>query len=177
QFRVGDIPSIYYIPDFVSEETERSILAHAYAVEDESSSWVKLRTRRLQCWGGQPGPDFRPGPLPPWTKVLCDNFVSRGLVGTADKLDHLLLNGKLCIKSYQPGQGIMPHTDGPYYAPLTATLSLGSDAIMHFSPRVGTNDIGRVETHPLASVVLRNRSLVVFTDEAYTNLMHSIDDV
>lgn len=71
----------------------------------------------------------------------------------------------------------MPHTDGPFYAPRTATLSLGSDAIMHFSPRIAAEDIGRpgVDSSPLASLVLRERCLVVFADDAYSNLLHGID--
>ena len=67
---------------------------------------------------------------------------------------------------YKPGQGIMPHTDGPFYAPRTATLSVGSDAVMHFSPRVAAADIGRpgVDARPLSSLVLKRRCLVVFAD-------------
>ena len=71
----------------------------------------------------------------------------------------------------------MPHTDGPFYAPRTATLSLGSDAVMHFSPRVAAEDIGKpgVDSKPLASLVLRERCLVVFADDAYSRLLHGID--
>lgn len=73
----------------------------------------------------------------------------------------------------------MPHTDGPFYEPRTATLSLGSDAVMHFSPRIETSHIGRpgVETRAQASLVLRALSLVVFADDAYSRLLHSIDAV
>lgn len=80
---------------------------------------------------------------------------------------------------YQPGQGIMAHTDGPFYQPRTATLSLGSDAVMHFSPRLAPADVGRpgVESRPQASLVLRARCLVVFADDAYSNQLHSIDAV
>lgn len=80
---------------------------------------------------------------------------------------------------YQPGQGIMAHTDGPFYQPRTATLSLGSDAIMHFSPRLAPADVGRpgVESRPQASLVLRARCLVVFADDAYSGQLHSIDAV
>lgn len=73
----------------------------------------------------------------------------------------------------------MAHTDGPFYQPRTATLSLGSDAVMHFSPRLAPADVGRpgVESRPQASLVLRARCLVVFADEAYSNQLHSIDTV
>ncbi|CAN0338916.1 unnamed protein product [Hapterophycus canaliculatus] len=73
----------------------------------------------------------------------------------------------------------MAHTDGPFYEPRTATLSLGSDAVMHFSPRVETSRIGSpgVETRAQASLVLRACCLVVFAEEAYSHLLHSIDAV
>ncbi|CAM9661728.1 unnamed protein product [Discosporangium mesarthrocarpum] len=170
EFRVGSIPSIFYIPDFVTEVDEQSILSWIYAIPD-GPEWKTLRTRRLQCWGGQPGKDFLPEPLPPWMDPLCDNLVARGVIKEEDRLNHILLN------EYQPGQGILAHTDGPYYAPLVATLSLGSDAIMHFSPRVRADEIGRVDTDPVSSLVLRRRCLVVFTEKAYTELLHSIDAV
>lgn len=82
-------------------------------------------------------------------------------------------------KEYQPGQGIMPHTDGPYYVPRTATLSLESDAIMHFSPRLAAAEIGQpgVKTGPESSVVLKARCLVVFAEDAYSRLLHGIDAV
>lgn len=73
----------------------------------------------------------------------------------------------------------MAHTDGPFYQPRTATLSLESDAIMHFSPRLAAADVGRpgVESRPQASLVLRARCLVVFADDAYSKQLHSIDAV
>lgn len=73
----------------------------------------------------------------------------------------------------------MPHTDGPSYEPRTATLSLESDAIMHFSPRLAADEIGRpgVNAGPQSSVVLRARCLVVFAEEAYSRLLHGIEAV
>lgn len=73
----------------------------------------------------------------------------------------------------------MAHTDGPFYEPRTATLSLGSDAVMHFSPRLAAADVGRpgVDSRPQASLVLRRRCLVVFADDAYSKQLHSIDAV
>ncbi|CAM9256206.1 unnamed protein product, partial [Scytosiphon promiscuus] len=178
RMRVGSTPSIYYAPDFISQADERQILAETYApVVDghsaDSSEWVALRSRRLKCWGGQPGENFRPEPLPPWVEALCDSLVARGVFREDNRPNHVLLN------EYQPGQGIMGHTDGPFYEPRTATLSLGSDAVMHFSPRVETSRIGTpgVETRPQASLVLRARCLVIFAEEAYSDLLHSIDAV
>ncbi|KAI9672830.1 MAG: hypothetical protein M1831_000266 [Alyxoria varia] len=38
--------------------------------------------------------------------------------------NHILIN------HYRPGEGIHPHEDGPAYAPVTATVSLGSHAVL-----------------------------------------------
>lgn len=40
--------------------------------------------------------------------------------------NHVLVN------EYNAGQGIMPHTDGPAFHPLIATLSLGSHTLLDF---------------------------------------------
>mmetsp|Transcript_25062 Transcript_25062/g.41470 ORF Transcript_25062/g.41470 Transcript_25062/m.41470 type:complete len:221 (-) Transcript_25062:11-673(-) len=49
QWRLGgdSIKDIFYIPDFIDEDTEQFILNQTYAVPD--SSWVQLRERRLQA--------------------------------------------------------------------------------------------------------------------------------
>ena len=96
--RVGDTPTIYYVPDFISEADEQQILARTYATDAEakraSSEWVSLRTRRLKCWGGQPGEHFRPEPLPPWVEALCDSLVRRGVFTEDNRPNHVLLNGE-----------------------------------------------------------------------------------
>ncbi|CAM9407988.1 unnamed protein product [Ectocarpus sp. 4 AP-2014] len=172
KMRVGNTPSIFYVPDFISGADEQQLFERIHA-QASGNEWVTLRSRRLKCWGGQPGESFRPEPLPPWVDALCESLVVRGVFSEETRPNHVLLN------EYQPGQGIMAHTDGPFYEPRTATLSLGSDAVMHFSPRIETSRIGRpgVETRPQASLVLRSLSLVVFADDAYSRLMHSIDAV
>lgn len=76
--------------------------------------------------------------------------------------NHVLIN------EYLSGQGILPHTDGPSYLPCVATLSLGSDCIMRYQPRGASTAV-------VAEVVLRDRSLVVTTEAAYTDYMHSIN--
>jgi len=39
-------------------------------------------------------------------------------------------------------QGILPHTDGPFYYPRAAILSLESTAIFYFLPRLDADKIG-----------------------------------
>lgn len=91
---------MFYAPNFVSEADEQTILARTYAnplsLEDADprSEWVALRSRRLKCWGGQPGKHFRPEPLPPWVEALCDALVERGVFTSEGRPNHVLLNGE-----------------------------------------------------------------------------------
>lgn len=50
---------------------------------------------------------------------------------------------------------------------------------MHFAPRVSAEDIGRagVDTRVRESVVLRERCLLIFAHEAYSEMLHGIDAV
>lgn len=77
--------------------------------------------------------------------------------------NHVILN------EYCPGQGIMPHQDGPAYHPVVATLSLGSHTVMHYY------DLPARE--PVLSLLLEPRSLVITTQEQYTAHAHGIDSV
>lgn len=128
-------------------------------------------------------------PLP--LQDLCDALVETGIFASKYKPNHILVN------EYQPGQGILPHTDGPVYYPTTATLSIGqSSVLLNFRPRLATHNIGTIvnnenttindadddatdtATLPTSPQVLLegNGSLVVFADDAYTKYTHDIQD-
>lgn len=101
QMKLGSISSIFYAPDFVSDSDLREILFRLYASEAHaddgrttSPPWVTLRSRRLQCWGGTPGDDFRPEPLPQWMETLCGILVERGAFPPEQRPNHILVNGK-----------------------------------------------------------------------------------
>lgn len=95
--------------------------------------------------------------------------------------------------------GIMPHTDGPIYYPKTATISIGSTILFHFNKRKYHDSNMKGQQHqqdddtttlPITTmssslsmldhfqVLLSGNpsSLIVFTDDAYTNYLHSIND-
>ena len=65
----------------------------------------------------------------PALQWMADALVSQGIFSKTQPPNHILVN------EYHPGQGIMAHTDGPAYASRTATLSLGSDVLISFTPR------------------------------------------
>jgi 2OG-Fe(II) oxygenase superfamily len=103
------------------------------------------------------------------------------------EINHILINDYFTSQ-----QGILPHTDGPAYQPLTATLSLQSCAILHFTPRPNTttttffstdcaqpgNDEKETNKRKRnVSVMLEPGSLVVFHQQAYSEYLHSIRGV
>jgi 2OG-Fe(II) oxygenase superfamily len=94
--------------------------------------------------------------------------------------NHLLIN------SYGPHhKGILPHTDGPAYYPLTCTVSLGQVATFRLQkpPRRdgGTSSNnehdkdGRADRNHIRIRLSGAGSLVVFSDDLYTHHLHSID--
>ncbi|KAI0946284.1 hypothetical protein AcV7_010302 [Taiwanofungus camphoratus] len=98
--------------------------------------------------------------------------------------NHFILN------EYFPGQGIMPHEDGPAYYPVVATLSLGSHAMFHYyqykpqavsangDNNTNSSENGRpIDPTPVLSVLLEPRSLIVTQSSLYTSHLHGIDDV
>lgn len=99
QIKVGDTPTIFYAPDFVTDTEEQQILDSTYAPPpgaNSSDEWVTLTSRRLKCFGGQPGEGegFVPETLPAWVEALCDALVERGIFSSEDRPNHVLLNGK-----------------------------------------------------------------------------------
>jgi alkylated DNA repair protein alkB family protein 6 len=88
------------------------------------------------------------------------------------------------VNRYKPGEGILPHQDGPAYEPKVAIVSLGSPAVLRFwrrrRRREGDDDeasgvpVPGVDA-PDASVLLEHRSLVVFEGEAYSDCYHGIE--
>jgi hypothetical protein len=99
--------------------------------------------------------------------------------------NHVLIN------YYQPGEGIMHHTDGPLYHDRVVILSFGFPAIMSFHPRLSSAQIGASSNVVNAekqsdrdeisscgsnfSIMLRPNSMLYFSKDAYASYMHGID--
>ncbi|XP_006833449.3 alpha-ketoglutarate-dependent dioxygenase alkB homolog 6, partial [Amborella trichopoda] len=114
------------------------------------------------------------GAVPPWlveiTRRIC-NWT--GLFPSP--INHVL------IKEYLSNQGIMPHQDGPAYFPIVAILSLGSPAVMNFTPPLKLTECvthvpDQIDKHCTLSVALMPCSLLIFKDSAYSEYLHGIDD-
>ena len=153
------LPHVLYVSNAVSTDHETALVAAI-----RGAPWVELRARRLQQWGGLPGPGGMKNtvPLPPFLRTLADGLVAAGIFPAGAPPNHALVN------AYEVGEGIDAHTDGPCYAPLVATLSLGDDALMRFRGREpGAPHVGEI--------VLRARSMVITSDTLYTDFAHEIE--
>jgi alkylated DNA repair protein alkB family protein 6 len=169
-YRVGTIPSAYIINDWITETEETDMLTMSNACP--SSAWTQLKRRSLQNWGGHPHPNgMTMQPLPLWLTQVIDRITSCHIFGADASLrpNHVLLN------RYEPGQGIMPHKDGPLYYPLVAILSLGSHTVMQFYDKLSSS---LTDNHaPSLSLWLSRRSLLIFSHHLYTNYFHAIQEL
>jgi alkylated DNA repair protein alkB family protein 6 len=126
--------------------------------------------RRLREFGGKPTASGIEGAeaLPPPLARLAEELVRAGLFPACTAPNHALVN------SYGVDGGILAHTDGPRFAPIVATLSLGDAALMRFSVLHGRERAGERGGEVLGQLLLAARSLVVTRDDLYLNYAHEI---
>lgn len=165
QHRLGDIPSVYLLENWLPIETEKEILGNLRA---HSRDFVQLRGKRTARFGGDVGPPYIPEVLPPWLDQLCGAVASTGAFPSQIRPNHVFVN------HYQPGEGIMAHKDGPAYDPFVAILSLGAGTVFDFWHNV-VDASGRGAA-PALSLVVPPRSLLIFEEEAYHDHLHGIVD-
>ncbi|XP_042282889.1 alpha-ketoglutarate-dependent dioxygenase alkB homolog 6 [Thunnus maccoyii] len=176
QFVVGDAPpTVYYIPDFISEDEESYLLQQVY--RSPKTKWTQLSGRRLQNWGGLPHPKgMLAEKIPDWLQKYCEKISSLGAF-SGKSANHVLVN------EYKEGEGIMPHEDGPLYHPTVTTISLGSHTLLDFYTPVSSLDDDdddaddaplTEENRYLLSLLVRPRSLLILQDEMYQRLLHGI---
>lgn len=164
-------PSVYYIPEFITLEEEERIIERVSSAP--KPKWTQLSHRRLQNWGGIPHPKgMIAEKLPEWLLVFTERIGKLGLFG-GKQPNHVLVN------EYLPGQGIMPHLDGPLFYPTVTTISCGSHTVLNFcSPRQSDEAVVQsVDDLKVASLLLERRSLVVLQDDMYTKYLHGIAEV
>ncbi|CAH1114471.1 unnamed protein product [Psylliodes chrysocephalus] len=154
-------PTIYYIPNFISREEEAHILKNVYQVP--KPKWTNLSNRRLQDYGGVPHEKgMIPEPIANWLEPYLNKIHDINLFENR-KPNQVLVN------EYLPGQGIMPHTDGPLFYPTIATISCGSHTVLEFLE----NNAGRKK---VCELLLEPCSLVIIKDDMYSKYLHSIPE-
>ena len=174
QYRLSDLPHAgYYIPNFISADEEQRIVSEIKRLPQ--AKWTVLSHRRLlalpSTLTGPAKDKLIAAPLP---KFLEDPILSRfdDLKVFADSPhgtpNHCLVN------EYQPGEGIMPHADGPAYHATTATVSLGGQSVLEIYKR---DENGERESRATWRILQEPRSLLVTTDDMYKDTLHGIADI
>jgi len=181
-FLIKEAPlSAYYIPNFISEAEEQELLSKVY--DAPKPKWTTLSNRRLQNWGGLPHPKgMIPDKIPEWLNKYLLKLTEMKLFEN-NQPNHVLIN------EYKPGQGIMPHLDGPIFFPTITTISLGSNTLLDFyKPRNDAQDntesddfsndqsASSSDSRYVGSMYLERRSLVCFKDDMYHTYLHGIEE-
>ncbi|XP_014272536.1 alpha-ketoglutarate-dependent dioxygenase alkB homolog 6 [Halyomorpha halys] len=162
-------PTIYYIPDFINEPEENWILDKVYTAP--KPKWTQLLNRRLQNWGGLPIPNgMIVEPIPSWLKTFMDKVSDLKVFN-----DGILRANHVLINEYLPGQGIMPHVDGPLFYPTIATISCSSHTVLEFEKNFAPDEEKADDSK--ISVFLQRRSLVIVKDTMYTDYKHTIREL
>ncbi|KAJ3264971.1 hypothetical protein HDU77_007060 [Chytriomyces hyalinus] len=179
-------PASYcYIPNFITSADETRLLNKVY--QAPQSKWVTLSNRRLQNWGATTPKEGSTTaiahPLPDWlnttaisirnTAIECMNDTNNTTKDIARVFAETTPNNCL-INEYLPGQGIMPHLDGPAFKSAVATVTLGSHCVLDFYHK--DKGAGR-DVDPDFSLLLQPRSLVIIHDDLYNNYLHGIKEV
>lgn len=199
----------FYLPNFISEQEEAYLIERI--LQAPQPKWKHLQNRRLQYWGGAltgkgknvllPDPQGLPAFLASYPDLVGRLESSGAFAGTRhERPNHCLIN------EYLPGQGIMPHDDGPAYEPVTATISLGSHALLdiyewiddaslalagaakgtlsHATGEASAAPAGATERRargarapdPTFSLLQEPRSLLITRGTAYHDWLHGIAD-
>jgi 2OG-Fe(II) oxygenase superfamily len=154
---------------------------------------AQVSGRRLQRHGGLfTRNGLVPAQLPQWLQSIGHQIHARlGPAFFTKPPAHVLVN------SYKPGQGILPHEDGPSYMPCVAILSLAAPAVFRLyaidgeqdvppacaqeqaaaQPSGGSSSVEVAIEQPAFSVVVPPRSLLVFRGDVFTCYRHGIDAV
>ncbi|XP_051525227.1 alpha-ketoglutarate-dependent dioxygenase alkB homolog 6 isoform X2 [Myxocyprinus asiaticus] len=165
-------PTVYYIPNFITETEEEYLLQQVYRAP--KTKWTQLSGRRLQNWGGLPSPKgMLAEKLPDWLLKYTEKISALGAFA-GKSANHVLVN------EYKPGEGIMPHEDGPLYHPTVTTISLGSHTLLDFYRPVCKTQLEIPQTEEsryMLSLLVQRRSLLILKDNMYEHYFHGIQGV
>ena len=165
----------YYVPDFITAEEEQKISGRINAVP--ASKWTNLSNRRLLSLPspltGTARDTLIAAPLPDYLQDPIISRIRETKIFVSANSPHGEPNHVL-VNEYQPGQGIMPHEDGPAYFPITATVSLGSHTVLEIYKK---NDHGERESDPTWRMLQEPRSLLITAEPMYTETLHGIANI
>lgn len=92
------------------------------------------------------------------------------------------LPNHVLVNEYKPGEGILPHEDGPLYFPVVTNITLNSSTVIDFyrprksiSCEVPDDTEGEEKNYHIGSLLLERRSLLITSGSMYTDYLHGID--
>ena len=158
--------SLYLLRDFISLEQEQYLISKVNSTS--KLRWKQLSSRRLLIYGVQ---ELKKGimihnSLPDFLVPILKEITS-----TLQSVDISLKINQCLTNEYLPGQGIMPHNDGPLYHPVVSTVSLGESCLLDFHK---TEDDGIIASEPSYSILVPPRSLLVVCNSSYNEYCHGI---
>lgn len=103
--------------------------------------------------------------IPVWLHVYMKKVDDLN-VFEGKKSNHVLIN------EYLPGQGIMPHTDGPLFYPTVTTINCSSHTVLEFRQNI----LETGEATEVCKLLLEPRSLLILQDNMYNKYLHSISE-
>lgn len=186
---VGAIPDVHYVRNWLDSkqvhELERTI--------EKTCEWEHMSTRDTQEFGSSMrcpcGRGLMREALPQWQSSFVMALHNLGVFHPV-----LYPANSVRINAYSPGQGIYPHLDGPVYYPRAAIISLGSQCVFDFYPRIDADEEKRsfswdrdkevpagpdlpAGTKPSMSLLLEPGSLLVLSGDAFIQHRHGINAV
>lgn len=157
---IKKVPGLVYIPNYLKKDDQDDLIQ----VIDQQK-WSIKEHRKIQEYGykydyqdGTFVASTHLGTLPDWAQSIAVRLAKDGLIRNVP--DQVIVN------EYQPGQGIVSHTDCiPCFGNTIITLSLGSDCVMNFT---------HAQTSEEAKILLQIGSLLIFKGEARYGWQHGI---
>lgn len=157
---IKKVPGLAYIPNYLKKDEQDDLLQVI-----DRQKWSIKEERKIQEYGYKY--DYRNGffvasnylgALPDWAQSIAARLAKDGLMVNVP--DQVIIN------EYQPGQGIVSHTDCiPCFGNTIMTLSLGSDCVINFT---------HSQTKEEAKILLQPGSLLIFKGEARYSWEHGI---
>ena len=153
------IHGLNIIENFINDEEHSTLIS-----EIDKSPWLTDLKRRVQHYGfkydysaRRINPSMYVGCLPDWTQDIQKRL--------KEIVPHFAPD-QLIINEYNPGQGISGHVDcETCFTNTIISLSLGSGCEIEFI---------NCKTHTIHKYYIRQKSLLIFSDEARYNWKHRI---
>lgn len=186
----GSVPEVHYVRNWLEPQQ----VAEIERMIEKTCEWERMSTRDTQEFGSsmrcQCGRGLMREALPQWQATFVSALHNLGVFHPV-----LYPANSVRINAYAPGQGIYPHLDGPVYYPRAAIISLGSQCVFDFYPRIDLEDEEKrgfswdrdkevpsgtempPGTKPAMSLLLEPGSLLIFSGDGFIHNRHGINSV